>query len=227
MAFYESVRLVFFGLSCTNSFRKLVKALKTSTLKIIPLFGIAIFIGFYFYAAAIYPGGQKFDHQTVGYDHLNNYWCDLMDQPTYSGQENPGQPLAVASLAFLALSLLPFYYYIPTLFRPNRSVQLFIRYLGVIAMFLTALMPLAHDQIISVAGPLGLIAFAGSVICLFQAKHFMLASSAVLAVLCAGANFLMWKTGFHLEWMPLVQKCAFLSIFLWIGLTTRTLLRHA
>lgn len=197
------------------------------TLKLIPLFGIAIFICFYLYAASIYPGGQKFDHQSVGYDHLNNYWCDLTDQPTYSGQQNPAQPVAIASLVFLALSLLPFYYYMPTLFRPNRPLQLFVRYLGMVAMLLTALMPLAHDQIISVAGPLGLIAFVVSVFCLFQARLLALAASAVLAVLCAGANFWMWKTGFHLEWMPLVQKCAFLSIFLWIGLTTRTLLRHA
>lgn len=196
-------------------------------MKLIPLVGIFIFILLYFYAASIYPGGQKFDHQSIGYDHLNNYWCDLMDQPTYSGQENPGHSAAVASIVLLALSLLPFYYYLPTLFRPNRPVQLFIRYLGVVAMFLTALMPLAHDQIISVAGPLGLVAFAVSVFCLLQARHYILAFSAVLAVLCAGANFFMWKTGFHLEWMPLVQKCAFLSIFLWIGLTTRTLLRHA
>lgn len=194
--------------------------------KLTPLVGICIFVLLYFYSASLYPGGQKFNATTVGYDHLNNYWCDLMDQPTYSGAYNPARTIALSSIVLLALSLLPFYYYLPTLFRPHRFVVSTVRFLGITAMILTALMPLAHDAVISVAGPVGLIAFVISVFCLFQNRHFTLAISALGAVVFAGANFAMWKTGFYLEWMPLVQKCAFLSIFLWIGLTTRALLRH-
>ncbi len=198
-----------------------------SQIKLTPLVGILIFILLYFYSASLYPGGQKFNSTTVGYDHLNNYWCDLMDNPTYSGAQNPAQTISLASIVLLALSLLPFYYYLPTLFKPNRTIQNGVRGLGVLAMILTALMPLAHDAVISLAGPLGLLAFAASVFCLFQNRHFLLAISALVAVAFAGANFLMWKTGFQLQWMPMVQKFAFLSIFFWISLTTKTLLRHA
>ena len=71
----------------------------------LPSIGILIFIGLYFCAASVYPGGTKFDHSAIGYDQFQNFWCDLLDAVTYSGQRNAGRPFALAATVILPLSL--------------------------------------------------------------------------------------------------------------------------
>ena len=90
---------------------------------------------------------------------------------------------------------------------------------GGLAMTIAALLPLAHDVLIIYSSTLGFTAFATTLFSLFQSKEFKLFFVALISILFCIANFLMWRTGYMLTLMPLVQKLAFLSFFIWIALT--------
>ncbi|MGB5430515.1 MAG: hypothetical protein WBM94_12640, partial [Eudoraea sp.] len=61
---------------------------------LLPTVGILIFIGLYIYAASLYPGGSQLDSNSLGFDWMNNYWCNLMNENGMNGLENPARPFA-------------------------------------------------------------------------------------------------------------------------------------
>jgi hypothetical protein len=61
------------------------------------------------YASMLYPGGSQADLQSVGYDWIHNYWCNLMNDQAMNGQSNPAKPFAVVAMVILCLSLLVFF----------------------------------------------------------------------------------------------------------------------
>jgi hypothetical protein len=53
-----------------------------------PVAAVGAFIALYWQAASMYPGGTREHHETRGYSHLSNYWCDRLDHVSYSGSTN-------------------------------------------------------------------------------------------------------------------------------------------
>ena len=51
-------------------------------------------------------------------------------------------------------------------------------------------------------------------------RRVVLNGAASLAMILGVANYLMWQTGKYLGLMPMVQKAAFASFFVWIVATT-------
>lgn len=194
-------------------------------LMLVPIIGITLSLILYFVAASVYPGGTKFDPKTLGFSHIHNFWCDLLDSTTYSGQVNLSRPFALATTFLLPLTLLPFWYFLPKLFKIKDWRSYFVKTAGGLAMLLSALMPLAHDQIIIAASVIGFAAFCLSLICLTENKKFLLVGIALIAICFCITNFLMWQTGFLINIMPIVQRLAFLTFFIWVGMTSLELQR--
>ena len=50
-------------------------------LSVAPIASVALFVGLYFVAAALYPGGTRAEPSRVGFSFADNYWCDVLDGP--------------------------------------------------------------------------------------------------------------------------------------------------
>lgn len=185
----------------------------------IPLWSIVFFLGLYLLAAAKYPGGTKHDPTSFGFSVLENYWCDLLMEIAYNGEENPGRKIALFGLCILSFGLSIFWYQMPWRFRreEKRWTDL-IRWMGCASMIVVLLLfsPF-HDRAIDGAGLFGLIALSLTEVLLWKRREYELFSLGLLSFLLAIASLLIWKTGTGLFALPLVQKFAFLAFFIWVG----------
>ncbi len=184
---------------------------------LIPIFGIICSLILYFYAAALYPGGQAFDKTAIGYSHLNNFWCDLFDQMTYSGLFNPARPYAVTATLILPLSFLVFWFNIPVLFQKQKALALVVRVCGGLSMILMSFIFTSyHNRVINFAAIFGFAALFTTQWALYKSGERRLLLISILAIVFLTANFLMWKTEFELPLMARIQKAAFVSLFVWV-----------
>ena len=186
-------------------------------LALIPNFGILLSLLLYFYAASLYPGGQAFDKAALGYSHINNFWCDLLDPVTYSGLHNPARPFALLATIILPVSFVFFWLSVPALFKAQKYCGLIVRTCGSLAMiFVIFIFTKYHNEVLIYAALFGFTGLITTQVALFQSGERKLFLSSVLALLFLVANFLMWQAQFELPLMARVQKGAFLSFFAWV-----------
>lgn len=180
------------------------------------LFGIAAFLALYFRAAALYPGGTRFDHSARGYQPLANYWCDLLDRVSYNGAVNVGRPAALAATIVLPLSFIALWVQVPRLFPAARAAGAVVRILGPVSMLLAALVFTRwHDMMINLGALTGSVAFAVAMVALARARHWPLVILGSVALALAGANWAMWRAQAFVAAIPLVQKLAYLALLAW------------
>lgn len=182
----------------------------------IPIVGVVVFIGFYLYSSVLYPGGTRFDHTTVGYDHIHNFWCDLLDISAFNGQINPARTSAQLATVILSLSLIPFCYNLINIFEDKNLFLIFARWLSILAMIFGSFMLVWHDVAINLFVSLNILA---SIIFLYylirRRKLYIILSAMTPFILCI-INFLMWRFDNQNDVMPLVQKLAIGSTLTWI-----------
>lgn len=193
----------------------------------LPVAGIGTFIALYFYAASLYPGGTRLNHEIRGYSHLSNYWCDLLDRVSYYGEGNRGRPFAVFATIILPLSLVPFWLQVTLLFR-NRSIwRPIVRITGPASMLLSTLVFTSnHDLVINIASVLCFVAFMATMLGLAGMRRGTLVTLAQVPAGLALANYIMWQAGLFLNAMPMVQKAAYASFFIWIIAGSCAILRE-
>ena len=194
----------------------------------LPLVGVTVFLVAYGYAASVYPGGTRQDAHTVGYHHLANYWCDLLDAVAYDGRPNPGRPVALAATVMLPLALAPLWFSLPALFgavdRRSRALAAVVRGAGVVALCAAALVFTSwHDRAINIGAAAGSVAGIAALAGLVRGRQWMLASGGVLAAAAATLNYALWSTGLAPDVTPIAQKGAYVVILAWTVLAARTL----
>lgn len=146
----------------------------------VPLAGVVSFLICYLAAASLYPGGTRADHGTRGYSHLSNYWCDLLDHVSYSGDINAGRPFAVLATIVLPLSLIPLWVQAPLLFPEESSSRRIVRVTGPAAMVTSALVFTSlHDLAINVASVLGFTGFVATMLGLARSHRLALVGSEI------------------------------------------------
>ena len=189
--------------------------------------GIFLFLLLYFYSAEIYPGGTKLDHSSPGYSHLRNYWCDLLDTLSYCGKPNPGYHYALAGNTVLSLSMIFFWYSVPKLFVTGAWKRWVVQASGFFAMIFSALVfTRLHDFMINGGALFGTVAFVTTQAGLYQNRCYGLFSFSFVAIALGLANYFMWQLGYRLELIPLVQKGAFVSFFIWVGSVSMKVLKR-
>ena len=181
-------------------------------LSITPIVAVGSFVALYFVCAALYPGGTRADPSRVGFSFMDNYWCDVLDVTTYGGRTNPAAPLALGATVLLALGLAVLWWLAPTLFPAARVRAFLVRGAGVVSGLVTPLIATKHhDLVINVAVLAGALAFVITMTHLVararEGRHLVVLGA--LAFAAATTNFVMWRTGWMLSALPLVQKGAF------------------
>ncbi len=187
---------------------------------VVPLLGIGASLACYCIAASLYPGGNQAHPRAAAYSHLHNYWCDLLDAVSYSGEHNPGRPLGVAATVILPTSLVPFFWQVTRLFPASRRLTMAVRATGIPSLLLATLVFTSwHDGVIQTASALGLVALAAIAKGLWRARQRLCLGLETLAAGLCLLNYVMWEWRLALVAMPTVQRFAFVSVWVWVLVT--------
>jgi len=184
----------------------------------LPLFGIAVFIVLYCYAATLYPGGNQADPQASGFDWLHNYWCDLLGARADNGHPNPARPVAIAAMLVLGAVLAFFWYRLAGFLRAGRRLCLAVRVSGMVSMSSACLLLTPwHDTALIVSGGAALVALAGTLMFVHQNGHVGFLRLGWFCILLLLANNAIYWTKTGLAGLPVLQKATFLVFLFWIA----------
>lgn len=189
------------------------------TILLLPFLAIGAFIVLYILAAYYYPGGIDANKSQIGFDILQNYWCDLLGGQAKNGAPNPSRPIAIVAMIILFSGLDVFWYHVPDLFSGNHSSNRIIRWCGVISMLTaTLLFTPYHDPVINIAGLFGVISFVATFIALYRFRYYELLALGIFALLMCFINYCIYFSGNFIFLLPVFQKVAFLICLTWISI---------
>lgn len=183
----------------------------------IPVFGTAFFVVLYVIATFLYPGGSQADKNSVGFSWVHNYWCNLLNENALNGQPNPAQPIAMAAMFILCLSLSFFWFHFPKKLNTSAKHKSIIQISGISSMA-TAVFVFTdlHDSIIIISCLFGLIATTVTLITLYKIKNYGLFIFGVTNLLLVALNNYLFYTKGMLVYLPLIQKISFATFLIWI-----------
>lgn|SRR5688572_2610560 len=182
----------------------------------LPGWGVAAFAVLYWVASSVYSMGEGVG---VPYDHLSNYWCDLMALTSTAGQPNHARPFALVGTCLLPLSLVPLWYTIPVLFVPGSRRGAWVQVTGAVAMLCaTVVWTSLHDLALNVVAVFGFIALATTLLSIDQHRHRAVLHAAWAAGALVLSNYVLWATETWPWAIPAVQKAAFIALFVWVGI---------
>jgi len=183
----------------------------------LPTFGILIFIGLFVHATSLYPGGTQADINMVGFDWVNNFWCNLMLENALNGQENPARPIAIIAMIILCSSVTLSYFYFATFFEKNRIWKMIIKISGTLSMLSAVfIFTTYHDimtTLLSVFGTLGII---GIIRTLHKNNMTFFKITGIFCMILAGMNNLFYYSENLIEYLPSIQKITFVLVLAWI-----------
>lgn len=195
--------------------------------RLIPTFGILIFIILHVYAANIYPGGSPKDPNSLGYDWFNNLWCNLMSENALNGHKNPARPVSIFAVIVLGSSMIIFFFQFAKFFVKDKIVKNIIKTTGILAMVSAAfIFTKYHDfmtTILSISGLLGIISIIRT---LHINKMFLFKIFGIICLIIIGLNNLFYYNEKFIDYLPLVQLIDFICILTWtIGLNLKMIIK--
>ena len=192
---------------------------------ILPILGVVAFVGLYFCAAWAYSAGNTIDPAHNGYDHLHNFWCELYNELTHSGERNLGRPWALVSAPILTGTAFFFWFAITSQFREFRRLCRVVWLTGPAAMLAAAFISTpAHDVVITVAVPLGIAALVATCVGLARKRRWLLVALAVLATAMSSLDYGLWKMELLKPAQAVIQKLAIALVLSWILISSLTVI---
>ena len=182
-----------------------------------PTIGIVIFFGMYFYATSLYPGGSQVDSNSIGFDWINNYWCDLLKENTQNGRPNPANPVSKIAMVILPISLIFFFYYFPKFVDTTKTWATIIRVTGLTSMISSVFIFTSfHDIVIMTSGFFALIALVGIFIGLIKIRYHFQFYFGIFCLILMGINNYLYFITQSYDYLPLIQKVTFAIVLIWI-----------
>ena len=169
------------------------------------------------YASMLYPGGSQADLQSVGYDWINNYWCNLMNDQAMNGQPNPAKPFAVVAMVILCLSLLVFFIQFALVFEGGKIWGHIIKWNAILSMSFAMLMFTAyHDVMTMLSSIFGLFVVIGIIRAVYRSNLTIYKIGGFLCLVLLGINNYIYYSLDGIVVLPLVQKITFVVVLIWI-----------
>ncbi|NNL15069.1 MAG: hypothetical protein HKO81_00325 [Flavobacteriaceae bacterium] len=186
----------------------------------LPTIGILIFIGLYIYSASLYPGGSQADINSVGFDWMNNYWCNLMSEKSMNGQENPASPVALFAMVILCSSMTVFFFQFANYFAKSRNWKMTIKIAGTLSMLSAVfIFTRFHDVMTTILSICGVIGIIGIIRALHKNKMTFFKVSGIISMSLVGLINLFYYNENLIKYLPVVQMVAFILILAWtVGL---------
>jgi hypothetical protein len=185
---------------------------------LLPVIGCILFVILYVVAALLYPGGSAIDKTSAGYNWMENYWCNLLNNTAINGQINSAKPVAMTAMVILCISLSFFWIWFPILVQLKKNHRLFIQIGGTASMIAAFLLltNIDHDLAVNFSSSLGFVAMLGVLVALYQLKWSKLLVFGLYDLLLVALNNYLYYIVSDLTYLPIVQKLSFLSFLFWI-----------
>lgn len=183
-----------------------------------PAAGSLLFVILYVVATWFYPGGSQADKAARGFDWMNNYWCNLLNEEGINGEVNGARPVAFVAMVVLALTMSAFAWIFPVQVGFKRGVRLFLQVCGIGAMVLSMFVFTEwHDWMVNIGCSLGVVGAVGTMVGLWRLNWKLLFWWGIMNLLLVGLNNLMYYYQPWLVALPLVQKFTFLFFLGWVS----------
>ena len=190
---------------------------KQLTLNRVPVAGIIVFVLLYYYSSSLYPGGSQESLESVGFDWVNNYWCNLMSEYGMNGQINEAQPFAIVAIVILCFSVSIFFYQFTEVFIQDKYRKITIKVTGILSMIFASLIFTDYHDLMTILSVLfGLPAVFGIVKETYYSELLGYKITGVGCIILLGVNNAIYFSTEFIEWLPLIQKLTFLIVLLWI-----------
>lgn len=178
--------------------------------------GIVGFVATYLVATQIYPGGFHWSEY---------YWCDLLQSMTFNGRTNTAQIISIIGNSILCISLGLFYYQFAQKMATTPKWKFIIQNTGIASM-LGALFIYTeyHDFFISFSSLLGVPAVVGIALALHRNNLRILNYIGSLCVLLFLINNGVFYSSIGIQYLPLIQKITFITVFAFIWITNSHLI---
>ena len=184
---------------------------------LIPVIGIVIFVGLYIFSSTLYPGGSQANLNSEGFDWINNYWCNLMNEKGMNGQPNPAKPYSIIAMIILCLSLMFFFIQFAQIYSKSKIWKRIIKTSGIISMsFAILIFTKYHDLMTTLSSIFGLFVVIGIIKEVYKSKLSIYKITGVICILILGLNNYIYYTQQFIEVLPLLQKITFAIVLLWI-----------
>ena len=184
---------------------------------LIPVIGIVIFVGLYIFSSTLYPGGSQANLNSEGFDWVNNYWCNLMNEKGMNGQPNPAKPYSIIAMIILCLSLMFFFIQFAQIYSKSKIWKRIIKTSGIISMsFAILIFTKYHDLMTTLSSIFGLFVVIGIIREIYKSKLSIYKITGVICILILGLNNYIYYTQQFIEVLPLLQKITFAIVLLWI-----------
>jgi len=192
-------------------------------LRLLPTFGILIFMGLYVYSTTLYPGGSQADINSVGYDWRNNFWCNLMSENSMNGLENPARPVALIAMVILCSSMTLFFFQFANYFVKNRNWKMTIKIAGTLAMLSAVfIFTRFHDVMTTILSICGVIGIIGIIRALHKNHMAFFKVSGIICMTLVGVINLFYYDENLIKYLPLIQITGFILILAWtVGLNLK------
>lgn len=185
-------------------------------LKFLPTIGILLFIGIYIYASKLYPGGSQVDHNSIGFDWSNNYWCNLMLDDGLNGIKNKAQPVAITGIIILCSSMIIFFFQFANYFEKHRIWKITIKISGALAILSAPfIFSEFHDIMTTVLSVSGTVVIIGMIRALHNRQLTFLKVMGICCILVIALNNFFYYNEDLIKYGPLIQKSAFILILSW------------
>lgn len=184
---------------------------------ILPTFGILLFVGLFFYASKLYPGGSQADLNSVGFDWVNNYWCNLTNEKGMNGIENPARSFAISAMVILCSSLVLFFITFTKYFVENQIWKAIIQISGILSMISAVLIfTKYHGIMTTISSVFGVLVVVGIIRTIYKSELTFYKKNGIVCIILLGINNLIYYSGNYIEYLPLIQKITFAWVLTWI-----------
>lgn len=190
---------------------------------LLPTIGILIFVGLYFYAANLYPGGSQADANSVGFGFTKNLWCNLLGETALNGQPNQARATALSGMVVLCTSMIVFFFLFAKYFVINRIWKLIIKISGALAMISAVFVFTGyHDVMTTILSVGGVLVLIGIIRTLQKEKMTFFMLSGIACMIVVGVNNWFYYDQRFIDYLPVVQKVTFILILSWtVGLNLK------
>lgn len=199
------------------------KRRKSKIINKIPSLGILFFILLFFYSTTLYPGGSQANLNSEGFDWVNNFWCNLMNEKGINGQPNPARPYSIFAMTYLCLSLMIFFIRFSEVFSKNKRWSQIIKIGGILSMVSAIFISTKyHDLMTIISSSFGLFVVIGIIKEIYQSDLSIYKITGVVCLVLLGVNNYIYYSNNFIIWLPLIQKFTFIIVLAWIvGLNYR------
>ncbi|MBO6606116.1 hypothetical protein [Psychroserpens sp.] len=193
--------------------------------RLLPTFGILIFVLLYIYAAAIYPGGSPADPNSIGFDWFQNLWCNLMEEKAINGQDNPARTVSLFAIVVLGLSMTIFFFLFAKYFEKHTIWKRVIVITGVLSMVSAAFIFTSyHDIMTTILSLSGLIGISSILRALYKNKMPLFIIGGIICVVLIGLNNLFYYNQNYGDYLAIIQQLDFIAVLSWtVGLNLKML----